>query len=192
MENTEKSGDMANKSGDSNQEEIIDLTEAIKPVDEEDTIIDLDDVLKADDDDNEEIIDLLDSMTPVEDETESGDSDDILNLTDMVEPVGSDDEILPDLDEPFPAEADSELTAPVQDDADVADSIGLEIGDDDGLDAPVDQIPVSGDQMEAALERVIEKMFGEKIESMIYDVVEKAVSREIRRIKNAIMEDPLD
>jgi citrate lyase gamma subunit len=47
-------------------------------------------------------------------------------------------------------------------------------------------------QIEAALERTIEKIYGEKIEQLMIRTIEKTVTREIARIKNALLEDEDD
>jgi hypothetical protein len=44
-------------------------------------------------------------------------------------------------------------------------------------------------QVEAALERVIEKIYAEKIEQMMIRTIEKTVKREIEKIKSALLED---
>ena len=44
-------------------------------------------------------------------------------------------------------------------------------------------------QFEKAMERVIEKMFSEKIDGIIVRVIEKVVKREIDRIKSKLFED---
>jgi len=49
--------------------------------------------------------------------------------------------------------------------------------------------PPTDQQVEAALERVIEKIYGEKIEQMMIQTIEKTVKREIEKIKNALIED---
>lgn len=58
-----------------------------------------------------------------------------------------------------------------------------------GETSDVDEIPVSEKQIEAALERVIEKKFAEKIEPLIFDTVERVILQEIKKIKAALLED---
>ncbi len=53
-------------------------------------------------------------------------------------------------------------------------------------------IPLTEAQVEAALERTIEKIYGEKIEQLMIRTIEKTVTREIVRIKNALLEDDDD
>jgi hypothetical protein len=45
------------------------------------------------------------------------------------------------------------------------------------------------DKIEASIERVIRQNYSEKIESMVVEVIEKAVSKEIDRLKNMLLED---
>ena len=42
------------------------------------------------------------------------------------------------------------------------------------------------EQIDAAIERIINEKFSDKIEGIIYKVIEKAVSKEIDRIKGAL------
>jgi hypothetical protein len=58
-----------------------------------------------------------------------------------------------------------------------------------GETSDADEIPVSEKQIEAALERVIEKKFAEKIEPLIFDTVERVILQEIKKIKAALLED---
>lgn len=47
-------------------------------------------------------------------------------------------------------------------------------------------------QVEAAIERVINKMFSEKIEPLIVEVIEKTFTKEIERLKGILIEDATD
>jgi hypothetical protein len=46
---------------------------------------------------------------------------------------------------------------------------------------------VSAEQVEAAVERVVRRMFSDRIEAMLMEVLEKAVSEEIQRVKKALL-----
>jgi hypothetical protein len=48
---------------------------------------------------------------------------------------------------------------------------------------------LSGAQLEAAVEQAVKKLFGEKIETMLSDAIEKAVTKEIDRLKTLILGD---
>ncbi|MFY9941842.1 MAG: hypothetical protein WAK57_06680, partial [Desulfobacterales bacterium] len=52
------------------------------------------------------------------------------------------------------------------------------------VDAPM----VSPAQVEAALERVVRRMFSDRIEAMLLEVLEKAVLKEIQRIKDTLLD----
>ncbi len=52
-----------------------------------------------------------------------------------------------------------------------------------------DTFPLSPEQLEETLERVIKKMFSEKIESILTEVIEKVVTREIEKLKSILLED---
>jgi hypothetical protein len=91
------------------------------------------------------------------------------------------------LDEVLESEA---IEEPEQD---FADDIGLALEEEDdgvpAVQAPSGPVDVTADQVEAAVERVLERLFSEKIEAMIGDAIEKAVSKEIEALKAALMED---
>ena len=52
-------------------------------------------------------------------------------------------------------------------------------------DAPVD----SAEQIDQAIERIINEKFAGRIEHIIYEIIEKAVKREIDRLKESLLED---
>jgi hypothetical protein len=54
--------------------------------------------------------------------------------------------------------------------------------------APPD-LGINPDQIEQSIERFIEQNYSEKIESMITAIIEKAVAKEINRLKNVLMKD---
>ena len=49
--------------------------------------------------------------------------------------------------------------------------------------------PLGSEQLETALENVIKKMFGDKIDRLLNDVIEKTVSTEITRLKEQLLGD---
>jgi hypothetical protein len=51
---------------------------------------------------------------------------------------------------------------------------------------------ISSRQIEDAVERLIKNNYSEKIESIIVNVIEKAVSREIHKLKDALLDDISD
>lgn len=60
--------------------------------------------------------------------------------------------------------------------------------DSDDMSVP-DQLPVSEEQIEAALERVIEKKFAEKIDPLLFDTMERVILQEIKKMKAALLKD---
>jgi hypothetical protein len=62
-------------------------------------------------------------------------------------------------------------------------------------DAPADKLneplseTLSGAQLEAVVEQAVKKLFGEKIETMLSDAIDKAVAKEIDRLKTLILGD---
>jgi hypothetical protein len=53
--------------------------------------------------------------------------------------------------------------------------------------AAADASVVSAEQVEAAVERVVRRMFSDRIETMLMEVLEKAVNEEIQRVKKALL-----
>jgi hypothetical protein len=53
---------------------------------------------------------------------------------------------------------------------------------------PAEAVSVTPDQIDAIVERVIKEKFGGNIETIIYEVIEKAVSKEIDRLKGALLD----
>ena len=72
---------------------------------------------------------------------------------------------------------------------DFADSLGIELDskeDISGADSITDE------KLDAALERVIKKVFYEKIDGLLAQAIEKTVTREIEKLKKALLEDSPD
>ena len=104
---------------------------------------------------------------------------------------------IPDLDSDLfeeTIEVDEELDPEVPADPllkdDFAGSLGIEL--ETGEDIPEGSLEadrVSDEQIEAALERVIKKIFYEKIDGILVEVIEETVKREIKRLKNILLEE---
>ena len=75
----------------------------------------------------------------------------------------------------------------MEEDEPAAEESGLddEHPEEDKEDEP---LKVSSDQVDAIIERVINDKFGGKIEKVIYEAIEKAVSKEIDRLKGALLD----
>jgi hypothetical protein len=66
--------------------------------------------------------------------------------------------------------------------------------EDEPLEADRDTgaaLPITPGQIDAAIEHVISEKFSGKIENIIYEVIEKAVSKEIERLKEILLENSL-
>jgi hypothetical protein len=165
MDDLQKPDSNSNGKNERDREEVIDLTQVVN--DQADDIIELDALVEAKDQqpqsEDDAIIE-LDAPVDDPDQPDSPDDDGVIDLMDAVEaaPAANDD----------PKAVD----APVVE-GDAAEPL------------PVD---VSEAQLEAALERVIEKTYAMKIEQLILERVEKTVKREIEKIKKEILEDSDD
>ena len=54
-------------------------------------------------------------------------------------------------------------------------------------EAPAEGMSVTPGQIDAIVERAIQEKFGGNIETIIHDVIEKAVTKEIDRLKGALL-----
>ena len=148
-------------------------TQRTEPTEDEE-IIELKDEIDGGQEDDDEILDLLDAVEefPIKDQNN-------IAFTETEKPVG-DEGIL---------ELTDEIIETSQDD-DFVDSLGIELGT--GEDIPEGSLEgdrVSDEQIEAALERVIKKLFYEKIDGILIEVIEKTVKKEIERLKNILVEE---
>ena len=170
-------------------EEIIDLLEATDEPDVED---EKEGVVAQEVESSKEIITLTEAMSDTPQEIEeigepihitvntSQEAEDLtdLNADLLEEPSVLDDELG---EEPSIDQVLSD---------DFVDSLGMEL--DSKEDVSEDLLKsekVSDAQMEAALERVIKKMFYEKIDGILVEVIEKTVTREIERLKSILLQD---
>ena len=134
---------------------------------------------------------IIELMDIVNDDPEDISEDNIIELTDIVKKEDTD--FNPDVarEEGIEVEEDLEL------DNEVFADKGLELEMFD-KDIPVEQeknilsdrdLSVTQEQMEAALERVIEKKFADKIETILFEVMEKVIEKEIAEIKESLQKD---
>jgi len=164
-------------------DEILDLLDAVEelPIEGEE-ILELTDEIIEPSQNDEEIIDLMDTVeeTSIEPGDPSPESDDIPDLeSDLFE--GTID---------FDAKFDQEVSMDPSLKDDFADSLGIELETGDDIpEGSLEAGRVSDEQIEAALERVIKKMFYEKIDGILVEVIEKTVKREIERLKNILLEE---
>lgn len=156
---------------DVNDEEIIDLTQVYDNGEDEE-IIDLSEVLEppADvsdhpDEMEETAIPLLDVVTIDESSTLPQESnDEVIDLL-AVAPSAKSDHL-----EPGSKTDKSE-------------------SNDNRAEKAVETITVTEQQLEDALTRVIENVYGEKIEQLLIQTVEKAIKQEIEEIRRALLDD---
>lgn len=126
---------------------------------------------------------------------ETKQDDPIIELTDVVEDGEDMEDILLDdtfSEEDIPDDSFDDNAIELTDMEDVSD-IEMDIEDIE-MQYPVqvnrsEEIPVSQEQIEAALERVIEKKFAQKIEPLLFDTMERVILQEIQKIKTALLKD---
>ena len=136
------------------------------------------------------------------------DDEPVLDLTnEFIDTPEAAEEIIDLVDEVNPLAATAELEPAFDDDLgidheedDFVDSLGMEIDEEadveivSGADkaagaALPEGADISGAQLDAALERVIRKMFYDKIDRVLVEVIEKTVTKEIERLKNILLEE---
>jgi hypothetical protein len=92
-------------------------------------------------------------------------------------------------------ELDSEFAMDESIEDDLMGTLGMEL-DIESETVEKEELPeaidISDEQVEAALERVIRKMFYEKIDHILADVIDKTVSREIETLKGTMLRDAED
>jgi Asp-tRNA(Asn)/Glu-tRNA(Gln) amidotransferase B subunit len=136
------------------------------------------DVEKAQPLEEEEIIELTDEVTeasiqPPEVEDKSEQIDD-----DLASSIGIDDALEKEISE------DQDVTDRF------ADSLGMDLEPEiDALEDIHEEVSLSPEHLEETLERIVKKMFSEKIEKMLAEMVEAAVSKEIKSIQEKLLDD---
>ena len=126
---------------------------------------------------------------------ETKQDDPIIELTDVVEDVEDMEDILSDdtfSEDEIPDGSFDDNAIELTDMEEVSD-IEMDIedieSDDPVQDDLPEEMPVSQEQIEAALERVIEKKFAQKIEPLLFDTMERVILQEIQKIKTALLKD---
>jgi hypothetical protein len=196
-------------------EEIIDLLEAAeeqKPMEDE-AIIELEEEVAEAPKGDEDIIDLTEAAedSPKKDQDESiaaekqTENDTYIDLTvtisessreieDVGEPIADEADLSQEFDDID--ELDNDLIKETVNNTDElgADAIMDEALEDDFTDSlgifKADSI--TDEKFEAALERVIKKVYHEKIDRLLAEAIEKTVTREIEKLKKALLEDSPD
>ncbi len=75
-------------------------------------------------------------------------------------------------------------------DSGIDDDTGIDLDlENSGLQPGAGSPDIDADSIEAALEKVIEKKFGSKIESLLFEVMEKVMVKEINEIKDTLQKD---
>jgi hypothetical protein len=135
-----------------------------------------------------ELINLLDEI-----KSELDKEEEIIELTEAVDSPGIEEPeiMLKDLDDvpeidnfqkdDFAASLGLKIEDGIVEPGGISDPVGLDLGQGES-----EKISVSAKQLEDAIERVVQKMLGEKIDGILIKVIERAVSQEIIRLKNIL------
>jgi beta-glucosidase-like glycosyl hydrolase len=126
---------------------------------------------------------------------ETKQDDPIIELTDVVEDGEDMEDILSDdtfSEDEIPDNSFDDNAIELTDMEEVSD-IEMDIEDieseDPIHDDRTEEMTVSQEQIEAALERVIEKKFAQKIEPLLFDTMERVILQEIQKIKTTLLKD---
>jgi len=176
------------------EDDIIELTDILAPAPSEDKdAYDLSDEIdllsKSDPDDIMELTDEADAPAVVlEDAFVLDQSDEEERLDDLLKGTLHLDDVVEeerigesDRDDHFMQNLGMALDVSHDDSEPISADI---LAPDDGDKTP--SISLAEDQIEAAIERVIKRIFSEKIERMLVEVVERTVKQEIEKLKRLI------
>ena len=165
-------------------------------------ITDWDDDILGEDATDDGIIELTDI---VKEDSNLSTQEDVIELTDIVEEkttnldldivkeVGFEVDETPEQEEGISFEEVTEM----EDETSFEEGLELEIDDSTDDDSPEPEeltvpsrdLSVSQEQVEAVLERIIEKKFAGKIETILFEVMERVIQKEIIEIKKSLQED---
>jgi hypothetical protein len=123
----------------------------------------------------------------------SMESDEISEKIDQLDTIFFDDsELETELDEEAASETSEAAVSDIGDETEYDDNevIRPELqGEPQANGEHAALLDTSQDQIEKSIERIIEQNFPGKVESMIKEIIEKAVSKEIDRLRNILLED---
>jgi len=175
-------------------EEIIDLVEAPEegPEDAQDESIDTEEQ-KATEDDT--YIDLTVTISESHRKREDIDEPvaDEADLSHEFDDIDEFDNALVKESVDFTDEFSSDAITDEAPEDDFTDSLGIELDSNEkNSEGPFEPDSITDEKIEAALERVIKKVFYEKIDRLLVDAIEKTVTREIEKLKKALLEDSPD
>ena len=131
------------------------------------------------------------SLTGQKSETEEFDFN--VDTSEISEKIDQLDSIFFD-DTQSESEYDEETVLDDDDEDAESEKEDIRISDLESLEQPESDVAASAmgldpDQIEKSIEQFIEQNYSEKIESMITAIIEKAVAKEINRLKNVLLED---
>ncbi len=195
---------------------LIELTDVVSEssAEVEDGLIELTDVVDESSAKAEDADGLIELTDVVEVEPEEVEQEGTIELTDIVSEEGSDldlddasEDIDFDLDDTEVQSLDAtddfidEEVSSFDDEPELEE---LQLPEEVSVDEPVVEKAAAGismtdvsvpelnvgiEDIEAALDRVIEKKFGDKIETILFEVIEKVIEKEIIQIKNSLKLD---
>jgi hypothetical protein len=171
MAKNQNPGTLPDKDKDRDDEEVIDLTEVMGDADDED-IIDLNNVLDSPD---------ATSVEPEPLEEEAIPLLDVVPTDGASELSGNAEENVIDLMDPAPAMSSSPAEP----------YIDRNVSSPDRRKEPdlTETITLDEKQLENALVRAVEKVYGEKIEQLLVQTIENTIKQEIDTIRRSLMKE---
>ncbi len=138
---------------------------------------DWEDDLFTDEKTEEDVIELTDIVeSSLDSGLDIGMDDTVIELTDM---VGQERATL------APTETDSKITI----DKSLFEDVPVVPAMTAGEGAPAQGLNLTPEQIDAALERVIEKQYADRIQTILFQVMEKVIEKEIAGIKESLQKD---
>ena len=171
MEKNQNPGTLPDKNEDRSDEEIIDLTEVAGDA-EGDEIIDLNDVMESSG---------STSMEPESLEEEAIPLLDVVPTDELSPPPEDAEEEVIDLLQPAPAVSPAPSGTGIGRDASEPDALREE--------DLSETLTLSEKQLENALIRAVEKVYGEKIERLLVQTIENTIKQEIDSIRRSLMDE---
>ena len=139
---------------------------------------------------DDEIMDLSDAVPSDSDFVDQLEGEELLDIT-----WDGKDDVMGEGEETLEfSDLEGGYSTPRDDDRTIAEVLGLDISDDGKAkgvdDKALVSMAVTSEQLEKAVEQVIRKMYGEKLDEIFREVIGKAISQDIESLRAVIKKDP--
>ena len=199
-----ENNNLNNQASPKDEEDIIELTDIVSDTENIELPDYTDEAGSISEEEEKKAIeiddDILDNIVKLEDDLNNDIEIDHYLDNEFVDSADLDSEldVSKDLSLEREEEADEDLSLEPQEEADELGQLIADVVEDSQQEAACEKetasdthepIPLSSEQVDAALERVIKKMYADKIDSILTEVIEKTVTKEIEQLKALLLED---